>query len=147
PFDQEPEYVIAGGLVFQPLTKNFLRSWGQDWERRAPFRLAYFRNQDPSPERPAIVILSQVLPDIYNLGYQESRQLVLERVNGRKVNYLQDLQQALQKPVNGFHTLEFMKGDTLQRLVLDAATLEAATKRVLERYGIDKETVIASSTK
>jgi hypothetical protein len=147
PFDQEPEYVIAGGLVFQPLTKNFLRSWGQDWERRAPFRLAYFRNQDPSPERPAIVILSQVLPDIYNLGYQESHQLVLERVNGRKVNYLPDLQQALQKPVNGFHTLDFLKGDTLQRLVLDAATLDAATKRVLERYGIDRESVVVSSAK
>src|SRR5439155_20366771 len=61
-FEQEPEYLITGGLVFQPLTKNFLRSWGQDWERRAPFRLAYFRNQDPTPERPAIVILSQVMP-------------------------------------------------------------------------------------
>src|SRR5207253_10986542 len=48
----------------------------QDWERRAPFRLAYFRSQDPTPERPAVVILSQVLPDFYNLGYQESRQLV-----------------------------------------------------------------------
>jgi hypothetical protein len=147
PFDQEPEYVIAGGFVFQPLTKNFLRGWGQDWERRAPFRLAYFRTQDPAPERPAIVILSQVLPDIYNLGYQESRQLVLEKANGRKVNSLPDLQQALKKPVNGFHTLDFMKGDTLQRIVLDAATTEAATKRVLERYGIDRENVIASSAK
>ena len=147
PFDQEPEYLIAGGLVFQPLTKNYLRSWGQDWERRAPFRLAYFRNQDPAPERPAIVILSQVLPDIFNLGYQESRQLVLEKVNGQKVNYLSDLQQALQKPANGFHTLELMKGDTLQRIVLDAATLEAATKRVLDRYGIGEEHVIISSAK
>ncbi|HYT58618.1 MAG TPA: hypothetical protein VEL06_00500 [Haliangiales bacterium] len=147
PFDQEPEYLIAGGLVFQPLTKNYLRSWGQDWERRAPFRLAYFRNQDPTPERPAIVILSQVLPDIYNLGYQESRQIVLEKVNGQKVNYLSDLQEAFKKPMNGFHILEFVKGDALQRIVLDAATLEAATKRVLERYGIEQEHVIVSSMK
>ena len=139
--------MCSSDLVFQPLTKNYLRSWGQDWERRAPFRLAYFRNQDPAPERPAIVILSQVLPDIFNLGYQESRQLVLEKVNGQKVNYLSDLQQALQKPANGFHTLELMKGDTLQRIVLDAATLEAATKRVLDRYGIGEEHVIISSAK
>jgi len=147
PFEQEPEYVIAGGLVFQPLTKNYLRSWGQDWERRAPFRLAYFRSQDPTPERPAVVILSQVLPDFYNLGYQESRQLVVEKVNAQKVNYLSDLQQALKKPVNGFHILEFTKGETLQKIVLDAATLDAATKRVLDRYGIDKESVIVSSAK
>jgi hypothetical protein len=139
PFDQEPEYLIAGGLVFQPLTKDFLRSWGQDWERRAPFRLAYFRNQDPKPERPAIVILSQVMPDLYNIGYQDSRQLVLEKLNGQKINYLADLPPALKKPVGGFHIFEFMKGDTLQRIVLEAATLDAATKRVLEHYGIDKD--------
>ena len=145
PFEQEPEYVIAGGLVFQPLTKNYLRGWGQDWERRAPFRLAYFRNEDPTPERPAIVILSQVLPDLYNLGYQESRQLVLEKVNGHKVNRLPELQSALRKPVNGFHIFEFMKGDTLRRIVLDAATLDAATKRVLDRYGIERGEVIVSS--
>jgi hypothetical protein len=145
PFDQQPEYLIAGGLVFQPLTKNYLRSWGQDWERRAPFRLAYFHNQDPTPERPAIVVLTQVLPDLYNLGYQESRQIVVEKVNGQKVNYLSDLQQAFKTPVNGFHILEFMKGDTLQRIVLDAATLDAATKRVLERFGIDNDNVIVVS--
>ncbi len=146
PFDQEPEFAIIGGLVFQPLTKNYLRNWGQDWERRAPFRLAYFRNQDPTPERPAIVILSQVLPDLYNLGYQESRQLVLEKLNGQKINYLSDLQPALKKPMNGFHLFEFMKGDTLQRIVLDAATLDAATKRVLDRYGIEKDQVFITST-
>ena len=147
PFEQEPEYLIAGGLVFQPLTKNFLRSWGQDWERRAPFRLAYFRNQDPLPERPAIVILSQVMPDIYNIGYQDSRQLVLEKVNGQKVNYLADLAQALKKPANGFHILEFMKGDTLQRIVLDAAKLDDATKRVLDHYGIDKDHLFVAAGK
>src|SRR5439155_25361646 len=130
-----------------PLTKNYLRNWGQDWERRAPFRLAYFRNQEPTPERPAIVILSQVLPDLYNLGYQDSRQLVLEKVNRQKVNYLSDLQRALKQPLNGFHILEFLKGDTLQHIVLDAATLEAATKRVLEHYGIDKEHFFASTGK
>jgi hypothetical protein len=145
PFDQEPEYLILGGLVFQPLTKNFLRSWGQDWERRAPFRLAYFRNEDPTPERPAIVILSQLLPDIFNLGYQDARNLVVERVNGQKVSYLSDLQRALQKPVNGFHVFEFTKGETLQRLVLDARELDAATGRVLQRYGIEKDRVFASS--
>ncbi len=146
PFDAQPEYLIVGGLVFQPLTKDYLRAWGQDWERRAPFRLVYFRNEEPKPERPAIVVLSQVLPDFYNLGYQDARTLVLERVNGQKVSYLTDLQQALSKPMDGFHVLEFMKGDSLQRIVLDATAEHDATKRVLERYGIDKAAVVNSSS-
>jgi hypothetical protein len=144
PPDQEPEYLIAGGLVFQPLTKNYLRGWGQDWERRAPFRLAYFRDEDPTPERPAIVILAQVLPDLYNLGYQDLRHLVVERVNGQPVHALAELHRALQTPQEGFHVFEFMPGEGLQRLVLDARTLEAATRRVLERYGIQQDHVFAS---
>jgi len=142
PFDAEPEYLVVGGFVFQPLSKNYLRGWGQDWERRAPFRLAFFRNEEPKPERPAIVILSQVLPDIYNLGYQESRNLVVERVNGQKVSYLTDLQRALSTPVEGFHVLEFLKGDSVQRIVLDATAQPEATQRVLQRYGIEKVAVV-----
>jgi hypothetical protein len=143
PYDQEPQYVMLGGLVFQPLTRNYLRSWGQDWERRAPFRLAYFRNEEPSEERPRIVILSLVLPDIYNLGYQDVRNLVLERVNGRRVSSLSDLTAAIDHAREGFHLLEFMKGDSLQRIVLDAQQLDAATRRVQEVYGIERDRVIA----
>jgi hypothetical protein len=142
--DQEPQYVMTGGLVFQPLTRNYLRSWGQDWERRAPFRLAYFRNEEPSPDRPRIVILSLVLPDIYNLGYQEVRNLVLERLNDRPVNSLADLVEALDDAQGGFHRFDFMRGDSLQRIVLDAGRLEAATRRVQEVYGIERDRVIAA---
>ena len=56
------------------------------------------------------------------------------------------MQRALKKPLNGFHIFEFMKGDTLQRIVLDAGTLDAATKRVLDRYGIEKDQVFITST-
>jgi len=140
--DAPPEYLILGGLVFQPLTRNYLESWGQDWERRAPFRLAYFRNEEPSPERPSVVVLSQVLPDVFNLGYQDLRGLVLERINGRKVNSLNEVAPALGRAADGFHTFEFLKGESLQRLVLDARQLDAATQRVLQRYGIEEAAVI-----
>jgi len=135
--DQPPEYFIVGGLIFQPLTRNYLRSWGQDWERTAPFRLSYFRNEEPSPERPARVILSSVLPDPINLGYQEVRTLVLERVNGHAVSTLTDLQHALTQPTEGFHLFEFLAGESLQRIVLDATQLEPAAARILQRYGIE----------
>jgi S1-C subfamily serine protease len=139
-----PEYLILGGLILQPLTRNYLESWGQDWERRAPFRLAYFRNEEPSPERPSVVVLSQVLPDVFNLGYQDLRSLVLERINGRKVSGLNDVAPALAQAADGFHTFEFLKGESLQRLVLDARQLDAATQRVLQRYGIDEAALIRS---
>jgi hypothetical protein len=60
----------AGGLVFQPLHQPYLRGWGDDWRRRAPFRLVYASSEGPTKERPTLVILSQVLPDPINVGYQ-----------------------------------------------------------------------------
>jgi hypothetical protein len=138
-YDQDPEYSIVGGLVFQPLTESYLQSWGTDWKRRAPFRLAYYRNESPTKERSALVLLSQVLPDPYNIGYQEQRGLLVDRVNGHSVSRLQDLQQALAKPVNGFHIIEFVQSDSLRRIVLSAGEPEQqATTRVLKRYGINE---------
>lgn len=142
-FDQEPEYLVAGGLVFQPLIDPYLQSWGPDWKRRAPFRLNYFNQQSPTAERPALVILSQVLPDVYNIGYQELRYLVLDEVNGRKIGRLSDLKEALKHPSDGFHSVLFMKSDSLRRLVLNAADIDQSTQRVLRRYGIASESFIA----
>jgi len=138
-FDQDPEYLIVGGLVFQPLDDAFLRSWGSDWKRRSPFRLYYYNNEHPTPERPALVVLSQVLPDVYNLGYQEVKYVVVDEVNGRKISHLPDIREALKHPVNGFHNIQFMKSDSLRRIVLAADDQDPATKRVLARYGITRE--------
>jgi hypothetical protein len=137
PADRSPEYLIVGGLIFQPLTRNYLRSWGGAWERSAPFRLSYFRTEEPTPERPAVVILSSVLPDSLNLGYQELQQLILEHVNGQRVSDLRGLQNALADARDGFHVFGFLAGESVQRIVLDAAQAGSATARILERYGIE----------
>ena len=66
-YDMPPEYLMAGGLVFQPLTEPYLRSWGGEWQRRAPVRLVRLKSQAPTEEDPSCVVLSAVLPDPYNL--------------------------------------------------------------------------------
>ena len=68
-FDESPQYVLAGGFVFVPLTEAYLRSWGPSWRQRAPFRLAYYEMDKVTPERPQRVVLSQVLPSEANIGY------------------------------------------------------------------------------
>lgn len=138
-YDQDPEYLILGGLVFQPLTDSYLQSWGNDWRRRSPFRLNYYREDQPTKERPALVVMSQVLPDSYNIGYQEQRCLVVDKVNGKTISRLADLREAIDHPVNGFHIVEFMRSDSLRRIVLAAGESEKqATDRILKRYGMDE---------
>lgn len=135
-FGHEPEYVIAGGLVFQPLEQSYLRAWGDEWRRRAPFRLQQYQNEQPKPERPALVMLSTVMPDPINVGYQDARFLIVDKVNGKTIATLADLTAALKDPKDGVHRIEFMPGDSLQRILLDAASMDEATQRVLQRYGV-----------
>jgi hypothetical protein len=145
-YDQEPEYLIVGGMVFQPLTDSYLQSWGSDWKHRSPFRLHYYDEQPPTKDRPALVLLSQVLPDAFNIGYQEQRWLVVDKVNGQPVSRLSELRDALQKPVDGFHIIEFMQSDSLRRIVIAAGSSEeAATQRVLKRYGITEASHFADN--
>jgi hypothetical protein len=143
-YDQPPEYLVLGGLVFQPLTEPFLRSWGPEWRRRVPFRLGYYDREKPTPDRPSRVLLSLVLPDPFNLGYQEARYLVLDTLNSQRISRISDILQALASPPDGFHILEFERGDSIRRLVLEAAEVEAATQRVLERYGIQSAAVVSA---
>ena len=147
-YDQEPEYVVVGGLVFQPLTDSYLQSWGPEWKRRAPFRLSYYRNDQPTQKRPSLVLLSQVLPDPYNIGYQDQKGLVVDKVNGQLISKLSDLRQALQKPTDGFQIIELMQSDSLRRIVLAAGDAEQqATARVLKRYGINEPFHLLADTK
>jgi hypothetical protein len=147
-YDQDPEYAIVGGLVFQPLTDSYLQSWGTDWRRRAPFRLTYYHNEEPTADRPALVLMSQVLPDAFNIGYQEQRGLVVDKINGQRINRLGQVREALEKPVNGFHIIELVQSDSLRRIVIAAGDTEKqATARVLQRYGIDEPFHFAEKSK
>jgi S1-C subfamily serine protease len=144
-YDQAPEYLIVGGLVFQPLTYPYLQRWGAEWERRAPFRLTYFTGDDATKEQTGVVILSQVLPDPFNIGYQDQRYQVLKKVNDQPVNNLADLREALKQPKGEFHLLEFLQDEASHRIVLAAGDAERqATRRVLERYRIEEDAFIAA---
>jgi hypothetical protein len=142
--DQPPDYLIVGGLVFQPLTTPYLQRWGADWERTAPFRLNHYRNEDATADKPSLVILSQVLPDKYNIGHQDSRLLVVDKVNDRRVTSLVELREALNHPRDQFHVVDFVPNESLQRIVLAAGNAEReATRRVLQRFNITEAVQIA----
>jgi hypothetical protein len=133
-----PKYLIAGGLVFQPLVQPFLRGWGDEWRRRAPYRLQHYQFDDSGEGRKARVLLGSVLPDPINLGYQDEAMRVVDTINGKLIESLQDVAAALETPSAGaVHEIRLARGGGgSERVLLDAAMLEEATARVLERYSI-----------
>jgi len=141
--DQAPEYLIVGGLMFQPLDGPYLSSIGG--ASRAPARVTHFAEAHPTKERKGLVVLSLVIPDPFNLGYQNLRWLVVDKFNNRKISSITDIREALKKPVNGFHEIKFMKGWSTEHVVLDAATESEATQRIMNHYRIPAPNLFSSN--
>lgn len=132
--DQAPEYLIVGGLMFQPLDGPYLSSIGG--ASRAPARVTHFAEAHPTKDRKGLVVLSLVIPDPFNLGYQNLRWLVVDKFNGRKISSIADIRAAMKKPIDGFHEIGFMKGWSTEHVVLDAAKEPEATQRIMNHYRI-----------
>jgi hypothetical protein len=130
---------VAGGFVFRELDYNYLRSAGKNWRSRTDLRLVTYWDLErgaQSPDRKRIIILSKVLPDSYNIGYHNLRDLVVKQVNGYEINSIHDLEKAFSHPDEGFHTIIFRSNFTRNRVVLDSADFERSTERIMNTYNI-----------
>ncbi len=137
--NQAPPFLIAGGLLFRELDGPYLRSWGKNWERKAPTNLVALWKRDRHgqlPERRRVVLLTAVIPDAINVGYHDLRDLAVARVNGRAVDSINALAEALAHPVGGFQVIEFEPNMNRAEVVLDADGFETATARILGEYNI-----------
>lgn len=136
--DQAPKYYILGGVVFQELSRQFLKEWGGEWARKAPERFLYYdafqKELFKNDPRQRIVILSNVLPSPCTVGYEELNCLVVTRVNGVALRSLADLEPALAKPVNGFHHIQFLGSPG--EIVLDPAEVAEAEPSLIRDYNL-----------
>jgi hypothetical protein len=135
-YDVAPTYYIFGGLVFVPLSLNYLKGFGRegDWFVRAPTELLdLFYNGEPAPEREEVVLLAKVLADEVNVGYHGFVNGVVKRVNGRQIGSTAELAAAFEEHSGRYHTIEDIRG---YRLVLDGEEAAASGERILTRYHI-----------
>jgi len=135
--DQPPPYLVLGGLIFQELSRQYLKEWGANWLKEAPQRFVYVdRFQDelfPEGNR-KIVIVSQILPANTTVGYDELAYLTVTKVNGREIKSLRELAEAARQPVDGFIKIETQEDP--KQLELDAAQVESEAPALQQNYGI-----------
>ena len=134
-----PPYVIVGGLVIRELDVPYLRTWGKEWTKDAPDSLLsryVYQAGRQTPVRRRTVLISSVLPSAYNVGYHELRDVVIEHINGRPIGRIADVADALVNAENGFHVIGLAPESPRDQIVLDAATLEAATAEIIEAYAV-----------
>jgi len=137
--DSSPPYLVAGGFVFRELDGPYLHTWGDDWGTKAPNQLRYFYHllgSAQSPERRRIIVVSQVLPAAYNIGYHGVSDLPVKSINGFEIDSIADVEEAFKQPIDDLHRIIFYANFTIREVILDGATFEEATQAILTAYEV-----------
>jgi S1-C subfamily serine protease len=131
-----PRYFILGGLVFQELSRQYLREWGNNWLKDAPQRLVYYDRfqSELFPEKRKIVFLSQVLPTRDTVGYEQISNLVVTKLNGREILNLDQFAEAAAHPIEGYDKIEFE--DDPHEIYLDAGQVEQDAVQLQKIYSL-----------
>lgn len=134
-YDVRPTYLVWGGLVLQPLTRDFLATW-DEWCSEAPKDLlTLYAHGAPSAERRQAIVITRVLADELTVGYGFVDYELVERVNGVRPADMRALA-ALLDEAEGTVEIETSRGSFL---AFDVDEVRRATGRILERYRIPSE--------
>ena len=153
-----PRYIIQGGFLFQELTIDYLSIWGKNWRKRAPLRLRLFLEQNntviiPDNNNPEnnfdsnknnpkhqsrVVLVTKVIPDAINIGYQNLSNAVVLKINDKSIKSLIDVSQAFLKPKYEFHRIDFLPGSDRMSAILPKEILEESNLRIKKNYRIPK---------
>jgi len=132
-----PTYYIKGGLIFAPLTKNYLLEWGSQWFFSAPTKLLNFYQEGVRTEdRKQLIILTKVLADEINLGYHDIDNIIIEKVNGKKISSMRDLIDTFEKNTGLYHIIE---DDTGKKIILRKDKVDKFSSRILQTYRIESD--------
>ncbi len=124
-----PSYLIYGGLLFEPLTSNYMTVAIED------LFLVYGKEENYK-EYDQLVVLVRVLPFDVNLGYSDAVNEVILKVNGEKYKDFKDFAQKVKNVKTEFIVFENDKG---HEIVLDVKEVEEQKEELLGNYNITSE--------
>jgi hypothetical protein len=137
-YDVQPTYYVYGGLVFCPLTLNYLLSWGDDWSEDAPYSLLnYFVDGEITREGEEVVVIIKVLASNLNNGYDDLVDSRIVEVNGKPILNLQDLIRTVETDTETPFVV--FKTEHNQSIALDRKKAESAQAEILTIYQIAED--------
>jgi S1-C subfamily serine protease len=137
-YDILPPYYIYGGLVFTPLSLDYLKSLGtgysQSGGRELIYELVYRHLEDPEHWRPQPVVLSSILDNEVNANLSTRGQALVDKINGQRIEQLSDVPKAFAAAKGPFDVVEFMPDHHFEVLKHDDA--QKATPDILGTYSV-----------
>ena len=124
-----PSYMVYGGLLFEPLTSNYMagviEKLGSVYDREELYK-----------DYKELVVLVRVLPFDVNLGYTDAENEIIVKVNGEKYKDFKDFAQKVKNVKSGFIVFENDNGD---EIVLDVKEVEEQREALMQNYNISSD--------
>lgn len=131
-YDQPPRYVVYAGLVFQALTRNYLTTWDEWWNKAPKEFLNFYYLGRRTAAQHEVVILSSILADTATRGYEHLYNEAVSTIDGHPPRDMFDFAGRLAR-ARGTVRIDTTSGGVI---VLDVDEARLATARVLETYAI-----------
>nr|XP_016487457.1 PREDICTED: protease Do-like 2, chloroplastic [Nicotiana tabacum] len=130
----QPSYLIVAGLVFTPLSEPLIGeecedSIGLKLLTKARYSLAKFEGEQ-------IVVLSQVLANEVNIGYEDISNEQILKLNGTRIKNIHHLAHLVDSCKDKYLVLEFEDNFLV---VLEREAAVSASPSILKDYGIPAE--------
>jgi S1-C subfamily serine protease len=136
-YDQLPRYYVYAGLVFVPLNTELIATYGDSVPEHLLYELYYRPIEQPLAVRREPVVLLRRLDHEVNSYMAWYRDLVVDRVNGRSIQSLEDLIDAIESNTGPYQVFEFAYYGRIG--VLDRKAADAANEEILKIYGVPKD--------
>ncbi len=133
-YDKNISYFTIGGLVFTPLSISYLKEITTDSSTPDELTIHLYKEFDSIDEE--FIVLTQVLGDEVNLGYQDNECSILEKVNGKKIKNIKELVQVVDSQKEGFVIFEFQDNN---QIIMDITNMRKAWQRISKNYKIPSD--------
>ncbi|GIX42512.1 MAG: serine protease [Leptospiraceae bacterium] len=142
-YDEPPEYILYGGLVFQPLTSDLMSTYSSIWlskNRSDIIFYYYFAVQNKiNLYNKQIIILTQVLTNNHNQYAKEFKHRILESINGIEIKNMHHLLSILEQELKSKKEIQFyFKGEKIP-LIFTSDELQNMHKEIITNYSIQKD--------
>jgi hypothetical protein len=134
-YNEKPRFIVFGGLVFQPVDANFIAEHNPD-DLRLRYYYDNFIQQNLYLERKEIVVLSNILADPVNTYLGEFRYDIVNKINGQKIDTIDDVAAAFEKP-SDYYVIEMLGQG--RPIVLEKKAVDEARERIRTRYQVTTE--------
>jgi S1-C subfamily serine protease len=128
-YDVMPTYVIYGGYVFSPLTRNLIRS-----TRRNRLKLSCLASKWQEKDKEEVVVLLKVLASDISRGDNNFGMWVIDKVNGKPFKNFKEFFTLMEQNKEPYYLLEDNDG---VKVIIDRKEAMAKQRAILKRYNVE----------